>query len=433
MKTMPSGRAVAIALVVGLTIAILAPPHAVLAILSVTALVVWLAHRDGNRARDSFVMERDAPARIDQGEWATVAWTFRAGDAGVRALVFVEPLPPAVDGRDLEVRTILAPGGMERREGAVRPRRRGVLRLGPAEARVLGPRGLGWRRVTLTDSQEIRVDPPIDSLRTLSADTRRTRGVGGAARRLRGVGSEFESLRDYRPDDDSRWIDWKASARRRKLTSREYQVDEHRTVVFLMDTGRMMASDDGERSKLDHALGAALAIGFAAMRRGDNVGLLAFDRRITAELKPGRGRAQSVRMHETLAHLQPSLVEPDYAAAFAHLQHRVRKRVLVLVFTDLVDERVSQALMRAAARASRRHVVVVVTLTDRELLDRLARAPETTLDAYENAVAADAILLRDAVVSGLRASGVRVVDAPADRLAASAVESYLRVRAENRL
>jgi uncharacterized protein (DUF58 family) len=283
------------------------------------------------------------------------------------------------------------------------------------------------------EAAEIRVDPPVEPLRRLSLDSSRTRRQGGAVRRLRGVGSEFESLRDYRPDDDSRWIDWKASARRRRLTSREYQVDEHQSVVFLVDTGRLMATEDGERSKLDHALGAALAIGWAAMTRGDNVGLLAFDRGVSTELRPGRGAAQTVRLHEALGRLQPSLVEPDYEGAFARLQQRVRKRSLVLVFTDLVDERVSADLIRAVARAGKRHLVIVVTLSDRALVDRLAAAPATVREAYGNAVAADALLLRDGAVRRLRKSGVRVVDSPAGRLAADAVEAYLRVRRENRV
>ena len=431
--TIPSGRAVALALVAGVTIAVLAPPGALTWITAVT-FAVWLAaRRDGRRAEGSFTLERDVSARIPLGTWAPVTRTARAGRDGVRGLVVTDRLSEHVDARDLDARFAIPPGGIARAVAAIRPRRRGIIELGPGVARVLGPLGLGWRRVGTGDPQEIRVDPPVDALRRLSLDTSRTRWQGGATRRLRGVGSEFESLRDYRPDDDSRWIDWKATARRRKPTSREYQVDEHQTVVFLVDTGRLMATEDGERTKLDHALGTALAIGWAAMTRGDNAGLFAFDRRVTAELKPGRGRGQSVRFHETLARLQPSLVEPDYAGALAHVQRKVRKRSLVLMLTDLVDERVSEELIRAAARVSRRHLVVVVTLTDRELLERVARVPRSKREAYENAVAADALLLRDAAVGRLRAGGVRVVDSPADRLAADAVEMYLRVRSENRV
>jgi uncharacterized protein (DUF58 family) len=250
---------------------------------------------------------------------------------------------------------------------------------------------------------------------------------------MRGVGSEFESLRDYRADDDFRWIDWKASARRRELTSREYQVDEHQAVVFLLDTGRLMASESEDRTKLDHALGAALAIGHAVMARGDNLGLLAFDRVTRAQLRPGRGRAQSTRFHEALSRLQPELVEPDYAAAFTRFQRMVRKRSLVLVFTDLVDENVSEEILATVGRVSRRHLPIVVTLTDTGLLDFIARHPATSREAYENAVAADALLLRDRAISRLRAAGVRVVDSPADRMAPDAVEAYLRVRSENRM
>ena len=433
MTWAPSARAITVALVLGLGIATLAPPFASLAIVAVALAVGGLAHADARRAGPTVSVSRETPARTPLGEWATVAWNVRAGSNDVRGLVFAEQLPAHVPSRGASGHVRLPAGGVDRRVGAVRPMLRGVLRLEPTAGRVLGPWGLGWRCVHWGPPQEIRVDPPVDALRALSLDTQRTRWSGGATRRLRGIGSEFESLRDYRPDDDSRWIDWKASARRRKWTSREYQVDEHRSVVFLIDTGRMMTSEDGERSKLDHALGAALALAHVAMRRGDYVGLCAFDRRVSAELKPGRGTKHAVRVHDALARLAPSLVEPDYERAFAQVSRRVRKRSLMLVFTDLVDERVSEALIRATARASQRHVVVVITLTDRDLLERVARHPETELDAYECEVAADALLLRDAAITRLRSSGVRVVDAPADRLAAGAVETYLRVRSENRV
>jgi uncharacterized protein (DUF58 family) len=430
---LPTSRAIAIALVGGTAIAAVAPPGAAVAIVALAA-AVWIAARaDAARARNTFTLERSAPARIAQGDRAAVAWTVRAGPDGVRALVLTEAVPDTVEIEGLPARFRVPADGLAQARGTIRPRRRGTFRLGPAAARALGPRGLGWARVHPADAVEVRVDPPVEPLRRLSLDSSRTRRQGGAVRRLRGVGSEFESLRDYRPDDDSRWIDWKATARRRRLTSREYQVDEHQSVVFLVDTGRLMATEDGERSKLDHALGAALAIGWAAMTRGDNVGLLAFDRGVKAELRPGRGAAQTVRMHEALGRLQPSLVEPDYEGALARLQQRVRKRSLVLVFTDLVDERVSADLIRAVALAGRRHLVIVVTLSDRELVDRLARPPATAREAYGNAVAADALLLRDAAVRRLKRSGVRVVDSPADRLAADAVEAYLRVRRENRV
>lgn len=433
MKTLPSSRTVVISLVVGSALAAAAPPGAS-ALIVLGAVALFLAARaDGRRAEGCFTVERDFPARIQQGEWADLTWTVRAGNAGVRALVLTEELGESVESEDLEARFALPPGGIGRARARIRPRRRGVIRIGPGAARVLGPRGLGWRRVATGPVREARVDPPVDALRRLSLDANRARWQGGRTGRLRGVGSEFEALRDYRRDDDSRWIDWKATARRRKLTSREYQVDEHQSVVFLVDTGRLMAAEDGERSKLDHALGAALAIGHAAMTRGDNLGVLAFDRAVRAELAPARGRGQAVRLHETLSRLEPALVEPDYAGAFARLRRTVRKRSLVLVFTDLVDEGVSAELIRAVAAARRRHLVIVVTLSDRELVEQLAREPAAALDAYRSAVAADALLLRDAAVRRLRGSGVVVVDTPADRLAAAAVEAYLRVRMENRV
>lgn len=433
MRTLPSRRAIAIVLVGGLAVVVLAPPGGVMWIGGL-GLAVWIASRwDARAARETYELRRDVPARIPQGEWFDLRWRVRALRVPLRGLVVRENLPESLDVRDGEASFRVPAGGNARAQATLRARRRGTWTIGPGVGRVLGPRGLGWLCVDTAPDVEIRVDPTVEPLRRLSLNTQRTRWQGGHTRRLRGVGSEFESLRDYRPDDDFRWIDWKASARRRTWTSREYQVDEHQSVMFLLDTGRLMASEEGDRTKLDHAVGAALAIGHAVMTRGDNLGLLGFDREAHTELKPRRGRAQSVRFHESLSRLRAQLVEPDYAAAFVRLQRMIRKRSLVLVFTDLVDEAVSDSLIRAVGQVSRRHLPIVVTLTDTALLDYVARRPDSKREAYENAVAADALLLRDRAISRLRAAGVRVVDSPADRLAGDAVEAYLRVRLENRM
>lgn len=433
-RVLPSRRAIAILLVAGTATASLALPGAAV-VLTAIALVLWIVLRaDAHRTAETYRVERDLPARVPQGEWMDLRWTVRARRRGVRALVLTEHLPDSFDtDGDVQPCFRLPAGGNGRAGLRLRARRRGTWTVGPGVGRVLGPRGLGWLRLDIVPPQEVRVDPTVEPLRRLSLETSRTRWLGGQARRLRGVGSEFESLRDYRADDDFRWIDWKASARRRKLTSREFQVDEHQSVVFLLDTGRLMASEEGDRTKLDHALGAALAIGHVVMKRGDNLGLLAFDRESRVQLRPGRGRGHSLRFHEALSRLQPTLVEPDYALAFARLQSMVHKRSLILVFTDLVDERVSEQLISRVSRVSRRHLPIVITLSDTALLDTVARQPESTRDAYENAVAADALLLRDRAIARLRTAGVRVVDSPADQLAADAVESYLRVRRENRV
>ncbi len=433
MRFLPSRRAIAIAFVGGVTLAVAAPPGAVLWILAFGLAVGAATRLDARAARETWSAQRDAPERAPQGEPFHVTWNVRARRRPLGGFVLAEGVPDAVEG-DTDERSFRLPAGGNARTRLRRVAvRRGVWHLGPGRARVLGPRGLGWLRVEASPGDEVRVDPPVEALRRLTLDTQRSRWLGGATRRLRGVGSEFESLRDYRADDDFRWIDWKASARRRRLTSREYQVDEHQSVVFLFDTGRLMSSEHGERTKLDHALGAALAIGHTVTKRGDNLGLLAFDRDVHGELRPGRGRGHLTRFHEELSRLQPRLVEPDWTAAFTRFQRMVRKRSLVLVFTDLVDERVSADLIAAAARVSRRHLCLVVTLTDTALLDIVGRRPETARDAYEAGVAADALLLRENAIGRLRAAGVRVVDSPADRVAVDAVETYLRLRRENRV
>jgi len=220
VRTLPSRRTIAIVLVGGVAIAALAPPGAALWIAGLGVLG-WAASRaDALAARETFRVDRRVPERAPQGEWFDLRWRVRARGRDLRGLVVGERLPDTFDAEGREASFRVPAGGNARATGRLRGRRRGVWTIGPGAGRVLGPRGLGWLRVDPAPAREIRVDPAVDPLRRLSLDTQRTRWQGEQTRRLRGVGSEFESFRDYRPDDDFRWIDWKASARRRRRACR---------------------------------------------------------------------------------------------------------------------------------------------------------------------------------------------------------------------
>src|SRR5207237_8218438 len=106
------------------------------------------------------------------------------------------------------------------------------------------------------------------------------------SRRL-GLDNEFERLRDYTEGDEPRHMDWRATARRRKLTVRAHQVNQSQRLMFLIDCGRMMAGDTGGGlSPLDHAFNAMLLLAHVALIRGDQVGLLAYADRIRAYIPP---------------------------------------------------------------------------------------------------------------------------------------------------
>ena len=95
----------------------------------------------------------------------------------------------------------------------------------------------------------------------------------------RGEGREFESMRDYVRGDELRHISWTATARRSRLTTRQYQIERDQTVMIAIDGGRLMTGRIGDETKFDTAIHASLALMSACARAGDNCGLVVFGRK----------------------------------------------------------------------------------------------------------------------------------------------------------
>ncbi len=334
-----------------------------------------------------------------------------------------QPVPNAL----LVVPDEVAGGGLV---GVLTGRHRGTHELAPALVRATGPLGLGSADHHVGREVTVSVLPDLPKARRAAVARRRGRASDeGPIRSRLGIGTEFETLRDYVPDDDIRQVNWVASARVGRPMSNQYRVEENRDLLCAVDTGRLMASPVGERTRLDVALEAVTAVAAAADAAGDRAGALAFSASVTRELDPRRrGAAAVVR---ALFDLEATEVESDYERAFVALARR--KRALVAVFSDLVDESASRALVGACRVLARRHAVIVATCRDPDLTAAVTHAPASVLDVLRAAVAVDVLAGRERASTLLRSAGVTVVEAPPERLGPACVHAYLRLKQRARL
>ena len=261
---------------------------------------------------------------------------------------------------------------------------------------------------------------------TLLATDNRLSQIGVLQVRRRGEGMEFQQLREYRPGDSQRTIDWKATSRAGKLISREYQDERDQQVVLVIDCGRRMASKDDELSHFDHALNASLLLAHVALRQGDAVGALtmANEPRFIA---PRKSVGALNAMLNMLYDVEPTLAVPDYLLAAQELMSRVRRRALVILVTNLRDED-DETLMPALQLMRRRHLVVLASL--REAI--ITRALSARVDSFDRAVthaaAADYLAERERSFRRIGASGAVCLDVEPERLAIALVNRYLELK-----
>jgi len=335
--------------------------------------------------------------------------------------------PPSFDATGHRRAVVLPARGETEIAYEAVPRARGAARFGDLHVRARGPLGLAARQFRIALTREVRVYPDLRGLGRIAGP-----GAPGPGRaRLRGLreGREFSSLRPYLPGDDLRSVDWKATARRGAPIVREWQPERNQTVWLLLDCGRHLSARlrDG-RTKLDHAVDAALALARAAASRGDRTGAVLFAAEVERVVLPGSGRLQLGPLAEALHVADSRIEESDYAAAFDAVEARQRRRALVVAFTDLADPDTSGLLLARAGRMRARHLVVVAAVADSEVADAARARPRDAADAYVRAAAERILAEREAAARRLAASGVRVLSVGARDLAAAVLGRYREVK-----
>ena len=313
---------------------------------------------------------------------------------------------------------------------SVTPPQRGVYRFGDLDLRVEGPLRLMQRPIPVPASEEIRVLPCLQSLRypDLIAFRRRASHWGLRHIKWREKGREFESLREYMEGDDPRHIHWKTSARLDRPIVREYQPEKNQIVMIAVDAGRLMGAVSEGKNKLDHALEATVNLAHGALAGGDQVGFFAFADRVLLFIPPKKTRGQLQVILEGTVPLRTAMVEPRYEEAFLWFRARVRRRSLVVIFTDVMDEFASDHLLEAVGLLRPRHLPLCVAIRDSEWDDLMSRPPGNALDVYERSVLQETMRQRRKAIGKLQQKGAIAMDLPPRLLSSNVMEHYLEVK-----
>ena len=312
----------------------------------------------------------------------------------------------------------------------LKPPRRGRYEFGRIAVRFLSRLRLVWCETNAAEPQFVKVYPNMRRARDAELKALGARSLVAQHRKTswRGEGREFESLRDYVRGDELRHISWTATARRGKLTTRQYQIERDQNILIALDAGRLMTARIENETKLDSAVHAALALMSAAARAGDNAGLVVFGRRIKAYLPPGRGRDQLESALEALYPIEPEMIEPSYARAFEFIAANSKRRSLVVLLTDLVDEEGSRELLTSLGLLRPRHLPLVVTIADRDLKAVVREAPADVRALFTQSVAEEIITYRETALRLVESQGGLALDVTAAALAPALLEKYLQVK-----
>ncbi|PWB96077.1 DUF58 domain-containing protein [Homoserinimonas hongtaonis] len=376
---------------------------------------------------------RELPDRVRLGEPVTATLVLtNTGNRRVRGIVR-DGWQPSAAASPSRNRLDLPAGERRAVSTTLTPFRRGERRTAHVSIRSFGPLHLVARQATLDAPGSIRVLPPFNSRRHLPSRLARLRELDGRTSvMIRGQGTEFDSLREYVRGDDVRSIDWRATARRQDVVVRTWRPERDRRIIIIIDTARTSAARVDNEPRLDTAFEASLLLAALASRAGDRVDTILFDRRVRGRVLGSASGDLLSRMVTVMAPVEPELIEMDWTAVPAIVDSVTTRHSLVVLMTSIESAGASRALLAMLPQLTRRHTVVVSSVSDPDVMD--ASVTRTTTAEVYRAAAAERALLDSARVSmAIRQLGGDVVTARPSELPPALADRYIALKAAGRL
>ena len=385
--------------------------------------------------RPRLEMRRQAPDQIHVDQPQAISWIVENRSPFAVTMRLRDQIPQSARAEPVELGATVEARSRVTLPYELVASRRGDLAFGDLVFRVLGPLGLAWRQRRLAAKHEVRSLPNLANWKAAELAERRAlmRQAGSHRYRWRGSGTVFESLRDYSPEDDIRWVDWKATARLRRPISRNYETERHQQVILLVDSSRMMTTYCGSRTKFDCVLEATVLAARAAVDQGDSVGLIVFSDQVEVYMHPRRERTQVGAVMDVLYARHPRLVEPDFETAISMAAVRNPRRSLIILFTDVTVIESARRMLLYVRSIARRHLPLVVTIADETVHEWELVEPRNADDLYQVGIAHELVEQRAEILEQLRRSGAEVLDSPADQVATRTIERYLELKRRLRL
>lgn len=312
---------------------------------------------------------------------------------------------------------------------SLHPRRRGRAAFPQAVVRWRGPLGLVWRQARRKLDVSVDIGADIkriedEAVRMFSRDA-----LHGAKVQLDiGEGAEFHALSDFHSGMDRRTVDWKQSARHHTLLAKEFRTERNHQVVMALDCGRVMSEPIGGAPRIDRAIHGALILAYASLRSGDRAGLFAFDDRPRLSTGVVAGVGAFPLLARQASRIDYGAEEPNYALGLTSLSSGLKRRSLVVIFTEFADPTAAELMIESTARLVKRHLVLFVVMRDDELEALVTAPPETPEDVARAVVAASLLQQRDLVLARLRRLGAHIVETAAERVGPEALNVYLDLK-----
>jgi uncharacterized protein (DUF58 family) len=177
---------------------------------------------------------------------------------------------------------------------------------------------------------------------------------------FKGQGIEFDEVREYTAGDDVRSIDWNVTARMGHPFVKRFAEERELTVLFLVDISGSQCFGTVTRSKAEVAAEITCLLALSAVQNQDKIGLILFSDRIEKSIPPRKGRTAVMRLVREVLASEETRHGTDIAAALRFLNNVQKRKAVVFLISDFLDEGYERELRVTA----KKHDVICCPVSD---------------------------------------------------------------------
>lgn len=343
----------------------------------------------------------------------------------------IEELPPQLHIRNFILSATLKNDGWTEVIYNIIPPVRGDMVFGYTNVFVFTPFHIIERRFVRKENDNTKVYPAFNFIVGAQLMSPQNRDIitGQTILHRKGYSSEFDTLREYTQGDSYRMINWNATARRNQLMVNQHIDETRQNIIAIIDKGRSMQHTFDGITLLDHSINATLRLLYTAVSQHDNAGLITFDKKIDSFVS-----AESVCNHnitrfmEILYKESTTYQESDFSLLMAHCQRYVKRRSLIMLFTQFDSMIVMRRQLPFLRNLAKKHALVVVFYEDQDMRS-LAEQPHITNNDYVTSMLAYNMMYeKRLIVNELRRNGVASLLVTPEHLTASVINKYIEMK-----
>lgn len=342
----------------------------------------------------------------------------------------LEEFPIQLQVREQQYQLVLHPHRVQQVNFKVRPTSRGIHQFNRLHV-LIHNLGFFERKFTLDQVHNIACYPSFIQLRKYQLLATTNRLVEMGVKRIRKIGAtmEFDHIRDYVRGDDYRHLNWKATAKHKKLLVNQYQEEKSQPIYSLIDVGRVMRMPFQGLTLLDYAINASLVLSNAAMLKDDRAGMLTFSKTIANHIAAEKRNNQMLRIADTLYQIKTDFEETDFENLYAFCRKHINKRALLMIYSNFETMDALKRQLMSLKMLAKTHVVVVVVFQNTELLSLARTAGKQVLDIYNQIIAEKFIYEKGLIIQELNRHGIQTIYTAPEHLTINAINKYLEIKA----